>query len=170
MSIRTALIDDHHVVRRGLRSYLESFADITVVGEAASGEEAVNQIEQWLPDVVVMDLLMPGGIDGIETTKRIRTMNQSLPIATAVAVRDGQIIEVGTLETIRPWAGKDARLAFDAISWMASPAAMKEHVKNGIPVAPRFSVSADPEAADVESIDVDLTVVDFAPTLITVER
>jgi multiple sugar transport system substrate-binding protein len=40
-----------------------------------------------------------------------------------------------------------ARLAFDAISWMASPAAMKEHVKNGIPVAPRFSVSADPEAA-----------------------
>ena len=40
-----------------------------------------------------------------------------------------------------------ARLAFEAISWMASPAAMKEHVKNGIPVAPRFSVSADPEAA-----------------------
>jgi multiple sugar transport system substrate-binding protein len=40
-----------------------------------------------------------------------------------------------------------ARLAFDAISWMASPAAMKEHVKNGFPVAPRFSVSADPEAA-----------------------
>jgi multiple sugar transport system substrate-binding protein len=40
-----------------------------------------------------------------------------------------------------------AKLAFDAISWMASPAAMKEHVKNGIPVAPRFSVSADPEAA-----------------------
>ena len=40
-----------------------------------------------------------------------------------------------------------ARLAFDAISWMASPAAMKEHVKNGVPVAPRFSVSADPEAA-----------------------
>jgi multiple sugar transport system substrate-binding protein len=40
-----------------------------------------------------------------------------------------------------------ARLAFDAISWMASPSAMKEHVKNGIPVAPRFSVAADPEAA-----------------------
>jgi multiple sugar transport system substrate-binding protein len=40
-----------------------------------------------------------------------------------------------------------ARLAFEAISWMASPAAMKEHVKNGFPVAPRFSVSADPEAA-----------------------
>jgi multiple sugar transport system substrate-binding protein len=40
-----------------------------------------------------------------------------------------------------------AHLAFEAISWMASPAAMKEHVKNGIPAAPRFSVSADPEAA-----------------------
>jgi multiple sugar transport system substrate-binding protein len=39
------------------------------------------------------------------------------------------------------------KLAFEAISWMASPAAMKEHVKNGIPVAPRFSVTADPEAA-----------------------
>ena len=85
MSIRVALIDDHHVVRRGLRSYLESFADITVVGEAASGEEALRLIEQWLPDVVVMDLLMPGGIDGIETTKRIRTMTPHTQIVVLTA-------------------------------------------------------------------------------------
>src|SRR6266508_3136640 len=70
--IRVALVDDHHVVRRGLRSYLESFADLTVVGEAASGEDALAQIEGWLPDVVVMDIRMPGGIDGIEATRHLR--------------------------------------------------------------------------------------------------
>ena len=68
MTIHLILIDDHTVVRRGLRSFLESFADIAVVGEAASGEAALEQLEMWLPDVVVMDLHMPGGMDGIETT------------------------------------------------------------------------------------------------------
>ncbi len=63
--ICVALVDDHTVVRRGLRTFLESYPDIRVVGEAASGEEALAQIESWLPDVVLMDLLMPGGIDGI---------------------------------------------------------------------------------------------------------
>ena len=65
--IRVVLVDDHHVVRQGLRTYLESFSDLEVVGESSSGEEALRHIELWLPDVVVMDLLMPGGMDGVET-------------------------------------------------------------------------------------------------------
>lgn len=88
MAIRVVLIDDHHVVRRGLRSYLASFPDIGIVGEASSGEEALAQMENWLPDVAVMDLLMPGGIDGIETTKRIRTMTPHTQMVVLTAHTD----------------------------------------------------------------------------------
>lgn len=56
--IRVALVDDHHVVRQGLRSYLASFPEISVVGAAGTGEEALRLVESWLPDVVVMDLLL----------------------------------------------------------------------------------------------------------------
>ncbi|MBL8160459.1 MAG: response regulator transcription factor [Anaerolineae bacterium] len=70
--IRVVLIDDHHIVRHGLTRYLESFADIMIVGEAATGEAALEQFDTWLPDVSIVDLLLPGGIDGIETTRRIR--------------------------------------------------------------------------------------------------
>ena len=72
--IRVVLVDDHRIVRRGLRSFLEAFPDIIVVGESSSGEEVLEQIEGWLPDVLIMDLLMPGGMDGIETTRRVRSI------------------------------------------------------------------------------------------------
>lgn len=83
--IRLVLVDDHSVVRRGLRTYLESFDEIKVVGEAASGEDALANMETWLPDVVVMDLLLPGGMDGIEATRRVRrlTPNSQVVVLTA---------------------------------------------------------------------------------------
>ncbi len=49
--VRVVLVDDHHVVRRGLRTYLESFPDLVVVGEAASGEEVLHHCDTWSPDV-----------------------------------------------------------------------------------------------------------------------
>jgi NarL family two-component system response regulator LiaR len=81
--IRVVLVDDHKVVRYGLRTYLESFPDLEIVGEASSGEEALHNVERWLPDVTVMDLLMPGGIDGIETIQRMRKM---IPLTQIVAL------------------------------------------------------------------------------------
>ena len=69
--IRVVLVDDHRVVTTSLKAYLESFTDLTVVGVAASGEELLQQIERWSPDIVLQDLLLPGGIDGIETTRRV---------------------------------------------------------------------------------------------------
>jgi len=69
--IRVQLVDDHDVVRAGLRRLLEDESDIEVVGESASGEQAVRDYEQCTPDVVVMDIAMPG-IGGLEAIRRIR--------------------------------------------------------------------------------------------------
>lgn len=76
--IRLILVDDHPVVRHGLRGMLEAEPDLTVVGEASSGPEGVALAAESRPDIVLMDLRMPGG-DGVEATARI--------IATVPGVR-----------------------------------------------------------------------------------
>jgi two-component system, NarL family, response regulator LiaR len=86
--IRVALVDDHRVVQSGLRSYLESFPDLEVVGAAASGEEALEKLEGWLPDVVVMDVRMPGGMDGIEATHRVRALSPHTQVVVLTADTD----------------------------------------------------------------------------------
>ncbi|MBO9312718.1 MAG: response regulator transcription factor [Chloroflexus sp.] len=78
--IRIALIDDHRIVRRGLSAYFAAQPDIIVVGEASSGEEALQLAESWQVDVIVIDVLMPGGIDGIETTRRLKRLLPSTQI------------------------------------------------------------------------------------------
>ncbi|MFE9375602.1 response regulator [Streptomyces sp. NPDC006855] len=70
-SIRVLLVDDHQVVRRGLRTFLEIQDDIEVVGEASDGAEGVARTEELRPDVVLMDIKMPG-TDGIEALRRLR--------------------------------------------------------------------------------------------------
>lgn len=69
--IRVLLVDDHPVVREGIRGMLDAEADLSIVGEAASGPESVARVAELDPDVVLMDLRMPGG-DGVEATERIR--------------------------------------------------------------------------------------------------
>ena len=69
--IRVILVDDHQLVRAGLKSVLHASADITVVGEAAGGDEAVALATRMHPEVVVMDLEMPEG-DGLTATRRLR--------------------------------------------------------------------------------------------------
>ncbi|MFB7031218.1 MULTISPECIES: response regulator [unclassified Streptomyces] len=70
-SVRILLCDDHVVVRAGLLALLGSTPDIDVVGEAGSGEEAVAMAAKLKPDVVLMDLQLGAGIDGVEATRRI---------------------------------------------------------------------------------------------------
>ncbi|MDN5932959.1 MAG: response regulator transcription factor [Pseudonocardia sp.] len=72
--IRVLLVDDHPIVRSGLRATLEVDAAITVVGEAATGERGVECAAQLRPDVVLMDLRLGPGIDGSEATRRIRAL------------------------------------------------------------------------------------------------
>lgn len=70
--IKVLLVDDHALIRDGLRRLLQDCPDIQVVGEANDGQEALRLLPQLRPDVTVMDLSMPG-LDGIEATKRILT-------------------------------------------------------------------------------------------------
>ena len=70
-TIRVLLVDDHAMVRRGMRDFLRLHADLDFVGEASDGVEAVEQALALRPDIVVMDLMMPG-LDGVEATARIK--------------------------------------------------------------------------------------------------
>ncbi|MFF2527033.1 response regulator [Streptomyces liangshanensis] len=72
-TIRVLLVDDHQVVRRGLRTFLEVQDDIEVVGEASDGAEGVARAEELRPDVVLMDIKMPG-TDGIEALRTLRDL------------------------------------------------------------------------------------------------
>jgi two-component system, NarL family, response regulator LiaR len=68
--ISLIIVDDHAIVRQGLRTYLELQADIEVLGEANNGQEAIAMARDMLPDIVLMDLVMPG-TDGVEATRAI---------------------------------------------------------------------------------------------------
>jgi len=93
--IRIVLVDDHRVVTTSLKAYLESFPDLRVVGVATTGEELLAHVDAWAPDVVLQDLLLPGGIDGIETTRRV--LAQGLPlrvIALTASIDDARMMGV----------------------------------------------------------------------------
>ena len=77
--IRVLVVDDHPLVREGLRSYLSTIDDIDVVGEAIDGSEAIALAADLQPDVVMMDMAMPG-VDGIEATRRITEANGSVRV------------------------------------------------------------------------------------------
>jgi len=80
--IRVLLVDDHAMVRRGLRGFLELLDDMEIVGEAENGREAVEEVERVQPDVVLMDLLMPE-LDGIGAIAAIR---EAWPAVEVVAL------------------------------------------------------------------------------------
>jgi DNA-binding NarL/FixJ family response regulator len=89
--IRVLLAEDHAVVRSGLLQLLGGIDEFEVVGAAAGGEEAVALAAEHRPDVVLMDLEMPG-IDGIEATRRIRGANETVNVVVLTAFSDRQRI------------------------------------------------------------------------------
>ena len=88
--IRILLADDHPIFRFGMRTLLTSMPDMTVVGEAVTGEEAIQLVESLLPDVVLMDIHMPG-MSGIEATAHIRTQHPRTAILIVTMLDDDSV-------------------------------------------------------------------------------
>jgi DNA-binding NarL/FixJ family response regulator len=90
---RVMLVDDHPIVRAGMRSLFSAASDVEVVGEAATGEEAVALARYLHPDVVLCDLRLGEGIDGVETTRRLRELDPAPAVVILTSFdRDAQIL------------------------------------------------------------------------------
>lgn len=90
--IRVLLVDDHAMVRRGMRDFLSLHADLEIVGEAADGAAAIEQAAALRPDVIVMDLLMPG-VDGIDATARIKATDPDVEIVAITSfIEEARIV------------------------------------------------------------------------------
>jgi DNA-binding NarL/FixJ family response regulator len=89
--ISILIVDDHEVVRNGIRAYLETLPKFNVVGEAACGEEAIKMAGELIPDVVLMDLVMPG-MDGIETTREVKKISPRTQIVVLTSYHEDEQI------------------------------------------------------------------------------
>lgn len=90
--IRVLIVDDHKVVRKGLRAFLLAYADLDMVGEAGSGDEAVRVCSQLKPDVVLMDLVMPG-MDGAAATAAIRTRCPDIRVIALTSFPEEDLVQ-----------------------------------------------------------------------------
>jgi two-component system, NarL family, response regulator LiaR len=160
--IRVLVVDDHAVVRQGLRTFLGLQPDIEVAGEASGGAEAVSEAERTKPDVVLMDLLMPE-MDGIEATRRIRENRPDTRVIVLTSFADDDkvfpAIRAGAIgyllkdvkptdlaDTIRAAARGESRLAPDitrkvlsGISGEAKTAGVEELTEREVDVLRRVT-------------------------------
>jgi DNA-binding NarL/FixJ family response regulator len=89
--IRVLLADDHPVVRTGIRSLLQTAADIIIVAEAKSGVETLTLVEELQPDVLLLDMEMPG-LSGVEVAKKLKLINSSVRVLALSAYDDTQYV------------------------------------------------------------------------------
>lgn len=89
--ITVLIVDDHEVVRKGIRGYLETLPEYEVVGEAESGEQAVELVTQLVPNVILMDLMLPG-MDGVEATRIVKNISPRTQIVVLTSYHDDTLI------------------------------------------------------------------------------
>jgi NarL family two-component system response regulator LiaR len=133
LAVRLLIVDDHSVVRQGLRMFLKTDRDIEIVGEAGDGAEAVALARELQPDVVVMDLLMPV-MDGIQATAAIR---RELPHTEVVALTS-VLEDKSVVEAVR--AG--------AIGYLLKDTEAHE-LRRAIKAAAEGQVQLSPQAAEL---------------------
>lgn len=139
MPVTVVIADDHQLVRQGLRRYLETAEDISVVGEASGGVEAVRVVGELRPDVIVLDVRMDD-LDGIEATKQIR---ESSP-ETGVVILTGHEEERVVLEAMRAGARGYVLKARDA-----------EHLVSTVRLVAGGNMVIDPDAAGAVADQLD---------------
>ena len=105
--IRVIIADDHHLVRQGLRALLEISREVEVIGEAATGYEAVELVEKLQPDVVVMDLSMPR-LDGVQAATRILDLKSRTEVVIVSMHADTAIVQNLVRRGVKGYLLKDA--------------------------------------------------------------
>ena len=90
--IRVMLVDDHAMVRRGLATFLKVFDDLQLAGEAENGVDAVHLCAEVLPDVILMDMAMPG-MDGVSATRAIRQQFPMVQVIALTSFKEGELIK-----------------------------------------------------------------------------
>lgn len=140
--MRVLLVDDHALVRQGLRAVLGTTDDCTVVGEAATGEEAVERAAETAPDVVVMDLSMPGE-GGVAATARLRTAMPAVRVLVLTTFSDDRRVRDALAAGATGYLLKDA--APDEVV-----AAVRAAARDETPIDPRVARALLPGAAPRE--------------------
>lgn len=137
--MRVLLVDDHALVRQGLRAVLATTTDCEVVGEAATGEEAVELAPALVPDVVVMDLSMPGA-GGVEATRRVRAAMPDVRVLVLTTFSDDDRVRAALAAGATGYLLKDAAPE-DVV------AAVRSTARDETPVDPRVARALLPGAA-----------------------
>jgi len=151
-TISIALVDDHRVVARSLQAYLESFDDLQIVGIAASGEELLEHLAEWQPQIVLQDLLLPGGIDGIETTRRILELAPAVRVIALTASTDEArmmgVLRAGAVGYVRKDA--DPEILLDAVRAVArGKTYIDPHLARQVKQAPATQDDLTPREVEV---------------------
>jgi DNA-binding NarL/FixJ family response regulator len=104
--IKVLLTDDHKLIRDGIRLMLESTTDMEVIGSVASGEEAINEVRESRPDVIVMDVMM-GGMTGIEATRWIKDIDSTIKIVVLSMEISKEYVSAGIKSGVDGYLPKD---------------------------------------------------------------
>jgi len=147
--IRVLLVDDHAVVRSGLAAFLLAYDDLELVGEAGSGEEAVRLCEQAQPNVVLMDLVMPG-MDGVAATRAIREHCPQIQVIALTSFKEKEQVQ-GALQ-----AGAIGYLLKNVSADELADAIRKAHVGQST-LAPEAAQALIQAAREPLSLGYDLT-------------
>jgi DNA-binding NarL/FixJ family response regulator len=115
---RLVIVDDHEVARRGLRSVISSSAELEVLWEAVDGEEAVEKVRELQPDVVLLDISLPG-ISGIEAARQIREVSPQARIVfvsqhDSIRMAKDALASGATCYVVKSDAGRDLLIAIEA--------------------------------------------------------
>lgn len=149
--IRLGLVDDHPVVREGLRAFLESYPDIHIAVEAANGAEALAQLGQTDCDVVLLDLVLRDGMDGIATFFAIRAQHPGTAVLILTSYHDPgsltQLRDAGAAGYLDKTVQPDDLLT--AIRWVARGHTVWEHL-------PRQASTSEPLTAREQDVLVHL--------------
>lgn len=109
-SITVLIVDDHELVREGVRSFLNSQQDIEVVAEARTGQEAITLASETIPDVVLMDLIMPQ-MDGVEATRQVKQVSPRSHVVILTSYHDDEHIFPALRAGARSYVLKNLRPA-----------------------------------------------------------